>query len=302
MNFKHYMLSLALVVLCLFTITIIADHFVRGVPNAYQFKYDKLTKNQEDFNTIILGSSHTYYDLNPDYFEKPTLNLANPSQDFKYDHYILEQSVAHIANLKTVILPVSYMSLFTDLGEPWRAYLYVYYFNYPIENWLNIRNYSATLTYPSKTKLLGALFDYYIKGNFQSTWSHLGWGEDYTDDDKTDLALYGKKMAKNHHLGNKYYGQNINLLNDMLKICKENHLKLILFFPPGHETYRKHFDPNRLQQIDTFLKTVEQDNQNVKYINLLADDRFVPADFHDSDHLNHTGSKKLSQLFQAYLK
>jgi hypothetical protein len=305
MNYKKYIISLSFVMLVLLLFSFGVEYFIQTIPTVYKFKYDKIKRNSENFKTIILGSSHTFYGLNPEYFEEPTLNLANVSQDLKYDKYIFDKSIENIKDLKTVILPISYFSLFEDLDfgiEYWRKYFYIHWFDYPAEELLDIINYSIIISYPSKIELLKVVYHYYFKGDFKPTWSDSGWGINHPDEQQEDLVKTGKKYAELDDVKyTNFYNRNLMLLNDMLDICKEKNIKVLLFTPPAYITYRQHLNQKRLDQMVSLLHDVTKLNKNVTYINLIADERFIAKDYFDADHLNHTGAKKLSMILNEYL-
>jgi|WetSurMetagenome_2_1015567.scaffolds.fasta_scaffold56814_2 hypothetical protein len=275
------------------------------IPNIYSFKYNEIKNNTENYKIIILGSSHSFFGVNPEYFEDSALNIANVSQDLKYDKFILDKSLVTLTNVKTVILPISYFSLLSDTDsgiESWRKYFYIHWFGYPISELFNINSFSVITSYPSKIALLSLINKYFLKNNFEPDWSSSGWGLNYSDENQSDLILTGKKAAERHHIKDtSFYDRNILLLDEIVAICKKRNIKLLLFTPPAYTSYREHLSQKRLDQMTSLLRNITEINENVTYINLIDDERFIKNDYHDADHLNHTGAKKLSIILNEYL-
>ena len=62
------------------------EYLVRTyVDNPYKFKHEWMSRNAGDVEILVLGSSHTYYGINPALFDSKAFNLANVSQIFHYD-------------------------------------------------------------------------------------------------------------------------------------------------------------------------------------------------------------------------
>lgn len=77
-----------------------------------QICYEKqlfLKKNQDSLSTIVLGSSHGHYGLDPTRINN-TCNLCTPSQDLKYSFLLYRKAVLGCKNLRYVILFYSFFS------------------------------------------------------------------------------------------------------------------------------------------------------------------------------------------------
>ena len=93
MNFRKYNFTLISTILVVSCLTVVVEFLVRKIPNVYGYKFEEITKNDKHYKTLILGSSHSFFGINPDYLSDPSFNAANVSQDFKYDSYVLEKSL-----------------------------------------------------------------------------------------------------------------------------------------------------------------------------------------------------------------
>ncbi len=70
---------------------LIGELALRNIPNDYSLKRDYLDKNAQNLKTLVLGSSHFYRGVNPDFLEQPAFNAAMVSQTLDYDLKILEK-------------------------------------------------------------------------------------------------------------------------------------------------------------------------------------------------------------------
>lgn len=88
----------------------IGEIVVRRMPNSYSTKNAALERNDDKINTIILGSSHSYYGLRPEILGDSVLSLANISQTPEYDLALLEKWLPKMPNVKRVIISISYFT------------------------------------------------------------------------------------------------------------------------------------------------------------------------------------------------
>ncbi len=80
------------------------------MPNPY--KYEWMQENAEEVETLVLGSSHTFYGIRPEFFDSKTFNLANVSQGMKQDLFLIKYWANRYKNLKYVIFPISFFTWF----------------------------------------------------------------------------------------------------------------------------------------------------------------------------------------------
>ena len=121
----------------------LGEYFLRQVPNDYSFKKEWLDHNSSQVEVLVLGSSHTYYGVNPVYFSKKSFNAAYVSQSIPYDYFIFTKYVNQMKNLSYVILPISYFSLWGSLendGEAYRLKNYSIYYDCKYHKWYELSN------------------------------------------------------------------------------------------------------------------------------------------------------------------
>ena len=291
-KFVFHLLKIILPILFFFLVLEIA---IRKIPNDYQLKKDYLTRNASEINTLILGSSHTFYGLNPEYFTEKTYNAAYVSQSLDLDYEILNLYESKLKNLKTVIVPISYFSLFETLEtdvEKWRIKNYIIYYNF--ENKYNFTDNFESLNNDIKLNVKKAVKHYFRDESFITS-SNLGWGTNFNFENKK--ALNGAFTAKKHTVKNfNLYDDNLKTLQKIIALCKENKIRIVFITTPTHESYYQNLNSIQLEKTTKTISDLVKNNSNCIYLNLLKSEKFTNEDFYDADHLNEIGAKKLSLL------
>ncbi len=276
---------------------------LRSIPNDYLFKKQYLDSYSSEIETLILGSSHSFYGLNPDYFSSRTFNAGYIAQSLKYDYEILKKYKDIFYEIKTIILPISYFSLYYDLEsdhESWRVKNYILY--YDLKSSSKLKNYSEVLSNKGSTNIK-RLINYYISGESNISCTASGYGKINNFAETVGLIETGKIAAKRHTKNNIYskanvkiFNQNILILNSILDLCKERNIKVILFTPPAFHSYIKSLNNEQLNITVKTTKEICSKYNNCIYKNLLNDENFTELDFYDADHLSERGAEKLSRL------
>jgi hypothetical protein len=303
---KKVIISLLLYLLPILVFAILLEIALRQIPNDYSYKKNYWDTHSPEIETLILGSSHAYYGMNPVYFSTNTFNAAHISQSLDYDYELLKQYDTKLPHLKTVIIPISYFTLWGKLSngeESWRVKNYVLY--YGIKNNNNLK-YCFELTGNKLTTNIRRIISYLQKNNIKC--SEYGWGTNYNSQKARNLEKTGKTASERHtmdihSLQNKEaLNDNILILDSIINLCKKHNAKVFFFTPPAYYTYRQHLDETQLTITDETIKTIVDKYPNCTYINLMADSSFVSADYYDADHLSEIGAKKLSILIDEYIR
>ena len=64
------------------------EYIVRKAPNEYQYKAQWMEKNADRVETLILGTSHAFYGINPSYLGPNAFSLAASAQCLQYDEFL----------------------------------------------------------------------------------------------------------------------------------------------------------------------------------------------------------------------
>lgn len=273
---------------------------IRKIPNDYQLKKDYLDENAAGINTLILGSSHTFYGLNPEFFSTKTFNAAYVSQSLGLDYEILNAYQSKLKNLKTVIVPISYFSLFETLEtdvEKWRIKNYVIYYSFEnkyrfTDNFESLDNHIALN--------IKKMIKYYVLNKPYITASTLGWGTNFNS--KNKKPLNGIFTAKKHTAKNfNLYNENVKSLQKIIALCKKNNIQIVFITTPTDKSYYENLNKIQIEKTTKTISELVKNNSNCNYLSLLKSEKFTKEDFYDADHLNEIGAKKLSLLLNKLI-
>ena len=293
---------LAIFILPIVVIGICFEISLRKIPNVYFYKKNYLDKNSNQIKVLLLGNSHIYYGINPEYYSLNAFNASSVSQSLDYDWEILNKYNNKWDSLKYVIVAVDYFSLFSKLEasvEAWRVKNYEIYFG--INKSYKIHDHSEILSNNLKTNF-SRLYRFYFKNENDITCSKLGWGTGNSSRDKKDLKKTGKISAERHTIKNdQYFNENIKILETIIEAAKAKGVEVILLSSPAYKTYTQNLDKYQLSRTIDAVNKIVNSSSNVIYLNLLTDDEFTENDFYDADHLNEFGTKKLSLKIDSLL-
>ena len=294
---KKFWLHILKIIVPIFIFFLVLEIAIRKIPNDYQLKKSYLDKNASKINTLIVGSSHAFYGINPKYFSKHTFNAAYVSQTLDLDEELLHRYKDKLTNLKTIIIPISYFSLFETLEtdvEKWRLKNYILYYGF--ENKYHFTYNFETLNNDILLNLKKTVKYYAINKSFITS-SNLGWGTNFNSNERKKFE--GQYTAKKHTVKNfKLFDGNIKSLQKIIKMCQKKNIKILFITTPTHLSYYKNLNQIQLSKITKTINELVQKNQNCSYLNLLKSDKFITSDFYDADHLNDIGAKKLSLLLE----
>lgn len=294
-----------LYLLPIFLVFIAFELFYRFVPNDYSVKYTTIPKKFDNTTILIFGNSHTFYGLNPKYFDKPTYNLAHISQTLYFDKILFDNYINQFKNIKCVVLHIEYTSLseIVDTQENnWRKYYYQTYMNLEVPS---INKYDCTKYFLSSTRNFKAntkLGLRYLKDGTIVDCDENGFGINYTKAKKTPLlkkdALIRVKNIEDNLMN---FNDNIARVQSIIDTCKKRGIKVVLLNMPVTSYFSEGVNQIKLKKIQETCNRIAYNNYNVSYLNLFKDKRFTNEDFFDSDHMHTDGAKKCSKITNTYI-
>lgn len=276
----------------------------RNIPNSYQLKDNNLKASASQIKTLILGDSHSYYDINPKYLTEKAFNFGEVSQSVDIDNQILKTYIDQLPNLKNVIVRLSYTTLFEQLkhtSEAWRTKDYEIYTDVNLNN-NKLKYHSEILTMKLKYNLKD-IYEYYFKNENLLNTDPSGWGNDLDGEIEKDKNEIGKIIAKKHTIKNKkYFEENLKCFKSIIDICKKRNINVILVTLPAHSAYIEHLDDEQLDRSIQTGKALAKNHENCRYYNFLKSERFQSGEFYDVDHMNKKGAKKMSIILNNILE
>lgn len=271
------------------------------LPNSYQTKKDFFQKNINDWQILIMGSSHTYRGINPQFLSEKSFNFANSGQDLYYDTALARKYLNKMKNLKLVIFNISYHSLeyrqLDSENEGWRVLFYQKYYQIPKEKkslFLKKEQYAALYYHELKTirQIIFKNPEVLAENKIENNGYIIGLPKEVKNpQDAGKVAKVRDQSLMNPNV----YKENFENLDKTIKILKQYHKKVLLISIPILPSYFESLDSQKYQKMQDALEKLSKENQ-VPYVNFLADPRFKNQDFSDADHLNSLGAEKFSQI------
>lgn len=279
------------------------EYIIRRLPNPYKHKHQWMLHNASRVECLVMGSSHTYYGISPTHFGPNTFNLANVSQNPKYDYLLLEKHIPMCTQLQSVIVPISYFTFFDkslEEGDEW-----FYAINYKV--YMDIDEHPHWSKYNfelSNRPAYSGKLQSYLSGKTLPICDSLGFGLEYTMAAK-DHALWEKNAymtASRHTAGDgEMYHENETYLRRIAELCRDNDIRLILITTPTWHAYHQLLDKRQLQKTYEIIAQLCHDYA-LPYLDYLKDPRFVEEDFYDCDHLSDVGAQKFTALLRDELE
>lgn len=260
--------------------------------------------NTDSLQVLILGNSHNYYGINPQWMKKKAFNLANTSQTIFYDEIFLHRYVNKCPNLKYVVCEIAYFSPYEkrygDKSEWYRIMYYQIYMNCRFHSFFSKYNWELAYNRFSREKIKIA---WHLKHK-KLDCNEYGFGLNHSIEYRkayNDSADAKNRVDVNTFQPNEYdYVLATNTLLSMAKICKDNNAKMLLITTPVTPLF--YYFTNK-QQLNTMYnmanEVMKQYPQTVIFKDFMRDDRFNEKDFYDADHLNKEfGAKKFTKIIE----
>ncbi len=276
----------------------------RNIPNEYEFKKKYLDNNANRIKALFLGNSHTVLGINPEYMSINSYNAAQVSQTLDYDYLILKKYINKFDSLQYLFINIDYSNVFrrleNDKNESWRVKFYN--INFDINTSYSPDNNFEILNGTVRNTAHKFWTHYYWKlPDFSCT--NFGYCITYGQNPKQNFIESGETAAKRHRPYNtNNFKKNIESLKQIISICKTNNLKLFILSTPCKNEYKNLLDKTNIRLIDSTINNVVKNNLAVDYLDFKNNPDFTDADFFDADHLNITGSKKLTLKIDSIVK
>lgn len=283
------------------------EYVQRELPHDYKQKRELLEAKLDQWECVVMGSSHAYLAVNPTYLEPKTFNLAYTAQTFTFDLFLLEKYIEQMKSLKYIICPISYPSYGSEAylfdGIYNKTYYFKHYFgSTAFTKWYEPENYSLLALLTVKRSVDRSMRYYQGKDSLVE-FNQNGWY--FWEDSMTTAQLIsnGKQSGLFH---NQFYDEGLHetnkeTLSSIIRVCKENGVIPILISTPMHESYREQMKKSRydymVQTTDSLAKSYD-----VPYYNFTESPDYERADFMDANHLGKEGAQKFTLKMDSLIK
>ena len=273
-----------------------AEIYVEHLPNPSRIKHEWLKQHSAEVRTLVLGNSHTFYGIPPGELGGNAFSLAQVSQTYRYDDYLLRHY--DFPHLEQVILPFSYMSLWEDFesqeNKHFNAVRYRLYMDCDIHSRFSQYGFECLHMASFKEKL---------KSLYRSSLlscDSLGWGNNYNGHRLADWDNGAQRAKENTYSDTSLVSLNLRFLRNILSYCRKRHVRIILVTMPVSPTYYKNEDKRQRHVNETIIVQILKEYPETIYLNLERDKNFTSADFYDGDHLNARGAHKCAAIIRRY--
>lgn len=274
------------------------------MPNDYKEKKKYLDNKSDSIEVLFIGGSDAQMAFDPKYIKRRSYNAANPAQSLDYTYELLKKYENNWSNLKYIVLPVSYLTLFFKLEanptEAWRIKNYNLYYKINISK---NPKYDTEILNGRLFEHILRLIDYYIKNNNPITNADNGWNISSTSMTPDSLYISGIDAVKRHTIpkDRQCFDEMNAALVSIIDFSKKHNCKLILCTTPLCESYRENVDQYQYNITFKRLVKVTKENDNCTYLNFIDDARFRVEDYYDGDHLNYKGAQKLTFMIDSII-
>jgi hypothetical protein len=269
-------------------------------------KHRRLRVLANEVDTLILGSSETYYGISAHELSGTAFNLANWSQSLYFDYELSKRVVPELPKLKRVIVLVNYMSLYYELydhPESWRQYDYFREWGIPLQrpaDYLNLGLVSQVALYTPHAALeaLGRGF----RGDRAPHIDDRGWYRVPEEDRWGVGPEQGKKRLGVHHgfMHQRYFADNAARLDRLVGFLRGRGLEVVLLTTPVWSTYRVGIHENLWEPTRKLADELAR-KHGARYLNLQDEPRLSAEEFEDPDHLNADGAIHFARILDAML-
>lgn len=223
-------------------------------------------------------------------------NFALGSQYLMYDYKLLEQYCNNFSENATIILPISYFSLYRNPFSEENKFASQNFRYYHILKPTKIINFEFSEYMRAKLPVMYLKNTVFFLRNSSSPKE--------SKPESTAFLDNGAGAAKGHM--NLILSENPQIefnaaeyesLQKIISFCKENNLNLVFVTTPLTDKYLENFDENIMRKFYSDINKISTEN-NIPYLDYSKDERFTSdySLFRNSDHLNKSGANKFTKI------
>lgn len=295
-------------------------------PNRHAAKLKYMEDHLDDINTLFLGNSHIENGIDPRYYADDSVyNFSLCGRKNYYDRALAERFIPKMGNLKTVFMPIGYNKEYDAFlpdepidSEKRSAIDYNYFLReqtmyckymglvYGEKKFCGLGHYSEILignsgiperlTASLKARITGEADEYEnvaeSKGYYplEAERRSPNWTKQKMPHPTDSLTDYHKRKWE-IVFGN---------YKKIAELCQMKNARFILVTAPYYASAREIMSGQDLKSLQNFVDALQKEHDNVYYINLMDDPRFIEEDFFDCQHMTTTGAKKLTMTLKSF--
>ena len=275
----------------------------------YTFIAEHLESKKDSIQVLVLGSSQMKDAMNPDWLEKPSINLASTSQHLNTDFKLYQELKDRLPSMNTVVLELSYSHLELPMNQKefWKYNIFKEYYDvncFERNTWIKDR----LIFFSNPTFYSDALYESYISHEDNTKYNRFGFDTNNFDGVFESVSFNSEEIAaKKFKITTKenldLFKTNSSTLFSMLSRFDSDNIKVIIVTIPTYKAYLESRNQNILKRRDSILRVVKNNFKNVTILELESDTiNFVVADYINHNHLNPTGARKFTSELNKLLE
>lgn len=293
---KFFTKLLGLIGLVLISIILLNNKYMETTRYRHMNSLYKFENIPDKIEVANLGTSQAKYGFYYEDIDKEAFNFALPAQRLYYDLKLLEKYIGNMEEGADLILPISYISFQLGYeGENFQQFNKVYY---RLLDYKEVKNSSLeeAIKYGYLPILTGQahLMDLIDDKGYKPP---LEYPTHTVNEDK--LKEDGRLTSLRHldfiREGEGNQEEFIKILDDIIRLAKENSLNPVLVVTPYTSYYYDNFPQDYLKWFDSVLDDLSR-KYDTPYLDYSQDERFTNDHFFDSSHLNLDGAKLLTSI------
>lgn len=244
-------------------------------------------------DTLILGSSHGQYAYVP---KNGEYNLCLPSQDLYYSYALYKKYAGKLKNLKKIILFYSVFSCGYELikgKEDFRCFHYEQIFGIKPNHRAYIGNlhakYNRFLSYIQEKAQMLRVAKNYCGQNPDTKGKNVWRIGKIAPQERAKGAL---KHNRRGYTQDKY-------IEKLVCLAQKHNVKVDVVLSPTHTEYKRCLPSE--EQLFAHLFALLKLYPSVQLIDFYSRNDFTDDEWWDYDHLNPSGAKKFTQLFEEII-
>lgn len=270
-----------------------AEHHSKSV---FAEKSRGLEKQKDQIETLFVGTSITFWGIDPALWPNPAFNIGINSATLDLESQLFTSVVPKLTNLKLVVLELSYFTMYDDYygeGEHWKKWIEPTIF-FHTQKHSRLSRYGVLASDPDQLRRDIVTWKkdeaYHSEPNGHCIFDpKLHAKKNLTHEEKI-------KRSRMEGILCDLYDVNWQFLTEIVNICKDRNIPLIIYIPPVNLPSE---DIDHLPSVKALYSTIRkvQSLYHIRVIDYFHDPRFNDADFVDVIHLSPThGSQKLTTI------
>jgi len=254
---------------------------------------------------IVTGNSHETVGISCRELGRPCFKLAAGSQSVLYDRALLTKYGSRFPRAKVLLLGISCYSFkyAMQFDEGWREYEYLHAYGFDGERralpWTDVRRYSVTMTYGTKTTLDWALrgFPPRLPAALADEQGDVD-ASAFVQREKSPAALARRLAQHERRLRPELVAETRAAVTAMVDWALARRVVPVLVVSPVTRGYARGTNAQEVAAMRAELSRLAQ-TRGALVADYLDDPRFSDDEFYDFDHLNRSGAQHFTGILRT---